>query len=96
MKIEKPEVRTNLMARLNRLDGQIRGIQTMIDQERDCKEILQQLSAVRSAVQAASLELVKSVAAECVLNIEKESPQAREELVEDLLFWVGKAPGAGI
>ncbi|MHC1782904.1 MAG: metal-sensitive transcriptional regulator [Anaerolineaceae bacterium] len=95
MKIERPEVRDHLLTRLNRLEGQIRGIQTMIAQERDCKEILQQLSAVRSAVQSTSMELVKSMAAECILNIEKESPEAREELVEDLLFWVGKAPTSG-
>jgi DNA-binding FrmR family transcriptional regulator len=95
MKIENPEVRDHLLTRLNRLDGQIRGIQTMINQERDCKEILQQLSAVRSAVQSASMELVKSMAAECILNIEKESPETRQELVDNLLFWVGKAPTVG-
>ncbi len=92
MEIENPEVRDHLVTRLNRMEGQIRGIQAMIDQGRDCKEILQQLSAVRSAAQSASLELVKAVAADCVLNIEKSDPAAREELVEDLLYWVGKAP----
>ena len=92
MKIKNPEVRDHLVTRLNRLEGHIRGIQTMIAQERDCKEILQQLSAVRSAAQSASVELVKAVAADCIINIEKNDPAARQELVEDLLFWVGKAP----
>jgi len=95
MKIEKQDVKNHLAARLNRLEGQIRGVRTMIDQERDCKEILQQLTAIRSAVQGTSMELVKTMAAECILNIEKESPEARQELVDDLLFWVGKSPAAG-
>lgn len=90
MKIADQEIRNHLRTRLNRLEGQVRGVQAMIDQERDCKEILQQLDAVRSAVNAARMELVRSVAAECVLNLDKDSPQAREELVDNLLFWVGK------
>jgi CsoR family transcriptional regulator, copper-sensing transcriptional repressor len=94
MKIENTETRDHLLTRLNRLEGQIRGIQAMISQDRDCKEILQQLSAVRSAAQAASTELVKAVAADCVLNIENSDQASREELVDDLLFWVGKAPSS--
>jgi DNA-binding FrmR family transcriptional regulator len=94
MKIENQEVRHKIIKRLNRLEGQIRGVRAMIDEERDCKEILQQLSAVRSAAQSASMELVKMMAAECILNIEKEGPETRQELVEDLLFWVGKTPTA--
>lgn len=94
MKLTDKEVKDHLLTRLNRLEGQIRGVQAMIDQDRDCKEILQQLSAIRSAVQSTSLELVRNVASDCILNIEKDNKAAREELIEDLLFWVGKAPTA--
>lgn len=95
MKLENKEVKDHLLTRLNRLEGQIRGVQAMIHQERDCKEILQQLSAIRSAAQSTSLELVRNVASDCILNLEKDNQTAREELIEDLLFWVGKAPIAG-
>jgi DNA-binding FrmR family transcriptional regulator len=95
MKVQNAKVRDHLLTRLNRMEGQIRGVRSMIEQERDCREILQQLSAVRSAAQGASMELVKSMAAECILNMEKEGPEKRQELVEDLLYWVGKTPTAG-
>lgn len=95
MKLADKEVKDHLLTRLNRLEGQIRGVQAMITQERDCKEILQQLSAIRSAVQSTSLELVRNVATDCILNIEKDNNSSREELVDDLLFWVGKTPNIG-
>ena len=39
-----------LMHRLRRLEGQVRGIQRMVEERRDCHEIITQLAAVRSAV----------------------------------------------
>lgn len=39
-----------LIKRLNRIEGQIRGVKRMIEEERDCESVMTQLSAVRSAV----------------------------------------------
>ena len=55
MKLQDPNAKQGLIRRLRRIEGQLRGVQTMVDEERDCQEILQQLSAIRSAVQGASL-----------------------------------------
>lgn len=44
--------------RVNRIIGQLKGIQRMIDQKRDCSEVLQQISAVKNAIDGLSKELV--------------------------------------
>ncbi len=82
------EVKVDLQNRLKRIEGQARGIQRMLDEGRDCKAILQQLSAIRSAAQQASLVLIRSHAAECLRNSPQgESPEA---VVDDLVEILGK------
>lgn len=51
-------LKTNLIHRLNRIEGQIRGIKKMIEEERDCSKILEQMSSIRSSVDAVGLLLV--------------------------------------
>ena len=79
------EAKTDLGKRLRRLEGQVRGVQKMLDEDRDCQEIVQQLAAVRSAAHQASLILVRSYAAECLLDTSRGSAQqAINELVDVL------------
>ncbi len=54
------ELRIDLTARLRRIEGQVRGVQRMLDEDRDCTEILQQMSAIRSAVHQSSLVLARA------------------------------------
>lgn len=68
MELQSPEVKTDLTTRLRRIEGQVRGVQKMIEDERDCSDILQQLAAIRSAVHQASLVLARSYAARCLLE----------------------------
>ena len=84
-----PEVKDDLVKRLKRLEGQVRGVQKMLDEERDCREILQQLSAVRSAAQQTSLTLIREHAAACLLKqADAASPQ---EVLDSLLTILEKA-----
>jgi DNA-binding FrmR family transcriptional regulator len=50
------------------MEGQARGVAKMIEDDRDCNEILQQLAAVRSAAHQATVELVRAYATECVMS----------------------------
>lgn len=77
-----PEARADLQRRLARIAGQVRGVQRMLDEGRDCQSILQQLAAIRAAVQQASLILVRSYAAECLARPDAESP---EEIADSLI-----------
>jgi DNA-binding FrmR family transcriptional regulator len=57
-----------LKKRLHRIEGQVRGVAKMIDDDRDCHEVVQQLTAIRSAVQQVSLLVVRAYAADCLLS----------------------------
>jgi len=68
MEIRSPEVQADLKARLRRIEGQVRGVERMVEQERDCSEILQQMTAIRSAMYQASLVLARAYATRCLLE----------------------------
>lgn len=67
MELESPAVKADLTARLKRIEGQVRGVQRMLDEDRECTEILQQMTAIRSAMHQASLVLARSYAARCLV-----------------------------
>ena len=83
MPINNSEVKGDLHRRLKRIEGQVRGVQHMLDDDRDCRAILQQLSAIRAAVQQASLLLVRAHATECLLN--PAPGMSTEKLVDELV-----------
>ncbi len=60
--------RVEFQTRLRRIEGQAKGIQRMIDDGRDCLEILDQLASVKSAVNGLSLDMVESFAFYCLQN----------------------------
>ena len=68
MKLCDQSVKTDLLNRIRRLEGQARGVAKMVEEDRDCNEILQQLAAVRSAAHQATVALVRAYAAECVIS----------------------------
>jgi DNA-binding FrmR family transcriptional regulator len=68
MELRSPEVQADLMVRLRRIEGQVRGVQKMVEQERDCSDILQQMTAIRSAMHQASLILARAYASGCLME----------------------------
>ena len=68
MKISDSTSKTDLLRRVRRLEGQARGVARMIEQDRDCSEILQQLAAVRSAAHQATVALVQNYATQCIVS----------------------------
>jgi DNA-binding FrmR family transcriptional regulator len=58
--------KTALLNRLNRIEGQVRGITRMVDEDRYCVDVLTQIAAVKSALDAVSLQLLKDHTHGCV------------------------------
>jgi len=56
----------NLLKRLSRIEGQVRGIARMIENERYCIDILHQIQAVRAAITKVESQVLKNHAAHCV------------------------------
>jgi DNA-binding FrmR family transcriptional regulator len=92
MKLSDPQAKNSLVSRLKRIEGQVRGVQAMVSDERDCNEILQQLTAIQSAVRSTSLTFIEEYASRCLLAPEGSEPANREELLKNLLTLIGKAP----
>ena len=90
MKIRNPAVKEDLQKRLKRIEGQLRGVQKMLDEDRECHEVLQQLASVRSAVLGATLVFMKDYASDCLINIDSDDKEKREMLVDDLVSLLGK------
>lgn len=57
-----------LSARLSRIEGQVRGIARMVEEERYCIDILNQMQAVKSALKKVEEEILKDHAAHCVAH----------------------------
>ena len=76
-----------LISRLNRMEGQIKGIRNMLEEERYCVDILTQVSSVSSALKAFSKELLQRHIASCVVE---EIEEGREGAVEELCDLIKK------
>jgi DNA-binding FrmR family transcriptional regulator len=58
--------RGDLLKRLNRISGQVRGVAGMIEQDRYCVDVLTQIAAIRSALDAVAMQLLEDHAHGCV------------------------------
>lgn len=59
------EQRTKIINRLRRLEGQVRGLQKMLEDERECKEILTQLSGARAALDTVGELILETYLEDC-------------------------------
>ncbi len=60
------ECKTEMIKRLKRIEGQTRGVQKMVQDDRGCADILHQLTAINEAVRSVSLLLAEEYANECM------------------------------
>ena len=90
MKLQNPETRSNLTKRLRRIEGQVRGVQKMIDDDRHCDEIVQQLASVRSAVHGAMIHFLQEQARDCLYIPPGEDPRTQEQSMTELITLLGK------
>ena len=90
MKVSSTAVKKEMQTRLRRIEGQVRGVQKMITDERECREIIQQLTAVRSAVHNARLQFMRTYARDCLLQGDGLSETERIALVDDLMNLIAK------
>ncbi len=73
----------NYQRRLRRIEGQARGLQRMVDEEKYCIDILTQISAMTKALQSVALELLEDHMAHCVVAAAREGGAAAEEKMQE-------------
>jgi DNA-binding FrmR family transcriptional regulator len=82
----KPKTQVACRSRLRRIEGQVRGIQRMIEDERYCIDILMQVQAVRAALRKVEDEVLKDHVEHCVHDaIRSGGRDARAAKVDELL-----------
>ena len=72
-----------LVKRLHRIEGQVRGLERMVEDDRYCIDILTQVSAATSALQAAALALLDEHLGHCVADAVREGGSAADEKVAE-------------
>lgn len=78
------EEKQSVINRLKRIEGQVRGIQRMVEEDRYCVDILVQISAINAALKKAGFSVTERHMKHCVTHAvhEGEGEKAMEELVE--------------
>lgn len=76
-----------LINRLKRIEGQTRGLQKMIENDRDCEAILTQLAAVRSAVESLGALVLNNYLYFCFTRTEDKEPEGISSLARALAIW---------
>lgn len=82
-KHREEEEKKKLIHRLNRIEGQIRGVRKMVEEERYCVDILMQVSAVQAALDSFSKQLLETHIHSCVVeDIKNDRMESVDELCE--------------
>ncbi len=81
------EERTKLIHRLNRIEGQIRGIKKMVEQDAYCNDILIQSAAVNAAINSFNKDLIASHIKGCVV---RDLREGKEEVIDELVTTLQK------
>ena len=86
-----PMIKTTNLKRLRRIEGQIRGLQRMVGEERYCADIMMQISSVQEALRAVGRALMRNHLRHCATQaISKGSREEAEAMYDELLDLIYK------
>lgn len=85
-------MKSSCLNRLNRIEGQVRGVARMVDEDRYCIDIVTQISAVRAALKRVEEEVLKDHVAHCVEHaIASGDKEEQRRKVAELMDVIGRA-----
>jgi CsoR family transcriptional regulator, copper-sensing transcriptional repressor len=73
--------KAKILARLRRIEGQVRGVQRMVEEDKYCVDVLTQLSAIIAGSRAAGLLILEDHIRGCVINAD---PEEQEQVLKEL------------
>ena len=80
-----PDIRDRNLKRLRRIEGQVRGLQKMVDEDRYCADILTQISSVQEALRGVGRELMRNHLKHCATSAIKAGPEQAEPMYDELI-----------
>jgi DNA-binding FrmR family transcriptional regulator len=78
-------IKTANLKRLRRIEGQVRGLQRMIEEDRYCADIMTQLSSVQEALRAVGRELMRNHLKHCAASAIRSGPEEAEAMYDELI-----------
>lgn len=81
---------TGLIRRMNRIIGQIQGVKKMIEEERNCVDILSQIAAIKSALDGVAMLVLEREAEQCFQTAIEKNPMSREQALKDFIGLIRK------
>ena len=87
----EPEIKASNLRRLSRIEGQIRGIQRMVEEDRYCADILTQVTSAQEALRAVARALMRNHLSHCATHaIRTGSTEERQAMYDELLEMIYK------
>jgi len=80
-----PEHRQKTTHRLRRIEGQVRGLQQMVGDERPCAEVLVQIASVQQALRGVARELMREHLRHCAADALKGGPKEAAAMIDELV-----------
>lgn len=81
-----PEVKDDLTKRLRRVEGQVRGIQNMIDEDRECRDIVTQIAAASKALEQVGFRMLAAGLTSCLADPDKAEAEGYPIEVVEKMF----------
>ena len=85
-----PDIKASNLRRLRRIEGQVRGLQKMVEEERYCGEIITQVAAVQEALRGVARELMRNHLKHCATAAVRQGDAKAEAMYDELLELVYK------
>jgi DNA-binding FrmR family transcriptional regulator len=79
------EIKARNLIRLRRIEGQVRGLQKMVDGDRYCADILTQISSVQEALRGVSRELMRNHLKHCATGAIRTGGQEADQMYDELI-----------
>ena len=80
-----PDLKARNVRRLRRIEGQIRGLQKMVDEDRYCADIMTQISSVHEALRSVGRELMRNHLKHCAASAIASGPEKADAMYDELL-----------
>lgn len=80
--VKDPALQSELLSRLKKIEGQVRGVHKMIQENRDCGDIMTQLAAIKAAVNRVSITVLACHLAEQIKNDLPAGKEVKDSLAE--------------
>ena len=79
-----PDIKASNLTRLRRIEGQVRGLQKMIEEDRYCADVLTQVSSVHEALRSVSRELMRNHLKHCATSAIRSGDDQAEAMYDEL------------